>query len=60
MFEDMPEVNLKIRVMTYAGNPQKVFTVKFMREMGRGTSGKYIDNNSSKNRRHLILGSILG
>ncbi|MDE5558552.1 MAG: hypothetical protein K2J32_12870 [Ruminococcus sp.] len=58
-FEDMPEVNLKVRVMTYAGNPKKVFTVKFMREMGRGTSHKYIDNNSSQNRRHLILGSML-
>ncbi|MCM1358074.1 MAG: hypothetical protein NC205_05725, partial [Prevotella sp.] len=58
---DMPEVNLKVRVMTYAGNPQKVFNLLFQREMGRGTSGKhkYIDNNSSQNRRHLILGSIL-
>ncbi|MDE6427250.1 MAG: hypothetical protein K2K89_14100 [Ruminococcus sp.] len=58
---DMPEVNLKVRVMTYAGNPKKVFTVKFMREMGRGTSGKhkYIDNNSSKNRKQMILCSIL-
>ena len=58
-FEDMPEVNLKVLVMTYSGNPHKVFTVKFMREMGRGTSHKYIDNNSSKNRRDMILGSIL-
>lgn len=58
---DMPEVNLKIRVMTYAENPQKVFNVLFQREMGRGTSGKhkYIDNNSSKNRRNMILCSIL-
>lgn len=58
-FEDMPEVNLKVLVMTYSGNPHKVLTVKFMREMGRGTSHKYIDNNSSKNRRGMILGSIL-
>ncbi len=59
--DTMPEVDLKVRVMTYAGNPQKVFTVLFQREMGRGTSGKhkYIDNNSSKNHRHMILCSIL-
>ncbi len=61
MFEDMPEVNLKVRVITYLGNPQKVFTVQFQREMGRGTSGKhkYIDNNSLKNRKDIILCSIL-
>lgn len=57
--EDMPEVDLKVCVMTYAGNPQKVLTVKFMREMGRGTSHKYIDNNSTKNFRQMISGSIL-
>ena len=59
--DTVPEVDLKVRVMTYVGNPQKVFTVLFQREMGRGTSGKhkYIDNNSSKNRRHMILFSIL-
>ncbi len=59
--DTVPEVDLKVRVMTYVGNPQKVFTVLFQRKMGRGTSGKhkYIDNNSSKNRRHLILVSIL-
>jgi len=55
--QDMPEVNLKVRVMTYLGNPQKVFTVLFQREMGRGTSvkHKYI---SSTNRRKMILCSI--
>lgn len=59
--EDMPEVDLQVRVMTYSGNPQKVFTVQFQREMGRGTSGKrkYIDNNSSQNRKGTILCSIL-
>lgn len=59
--EDMPEVGLKVRVMTYSGNPNEVHTVLFQREMGRGTSGKhkYIDNNSSGNRRQIILGSIL-
>lgn len=59
--EDMPEVGLQVRVMTYSGNPQKIFTVQFQREMGRGTSGKhkYIDNNSSKNLKGTILCSIL-
>lgn len=59
--EDMPEVGLQVRVMTYSENPQKVFTVLFQREMGRGTSGKhkYIDNNSSKNLKGTILCSIL-
>lgn len=59
--DTMPEVDLKVRVMTYSGNPQEVFTVQFQREMGRGTSGKhkYIDNNSSKNRKQIILVSIL-
>ncbi|MDE6665908.1 MAG: hypothetical protein K2K14_06970 [Ruminococcus sp.] len=59
--DTMPEVGLQVRVMTYSGNPQKVFTVLFQREMGRGTSGKhkYIDNNSSKNRKQMILCSIL-
>ncbi|MDE6539483.1 MAG: hypothetical protein K2K66_04775 [Ruminococcus sp.] len=59
-FQDMPEVDLQVGVITYAKNPQIVFTVQFKRAMGRGTSGKYIDNNSFKNRRHLILSSILG
>lgn len=59
--DTMPEVNLKVRVMTYSGNPHEVYTVLFQREMGRGTSGKhkYLDNNSSGNRRQMILGSIL-
>lgn len=59
--DTMPEIDLQVRVMTYSGNPQKVFTVQFQREMGRGTSGKhkYIDNNSSQNRRSMILCSIL-
>lgn len=59
--EDMPEVGLQVRVMTYSENPQKVFTVLFQREMGRGTSGKhkYIGNNSSKNLKGTILCSIL-
>lgn len=58
--EDMPEVGLKVRVMTYSGNPQIVFTVHFQREMGRGTSGKhkYIDNNSLKTRKKSILFGI--
>ncbi|MDE6093137.1 MAG: hypothetical protein K2G14_08615 [Ruminococcus sp.] len=58
-FQDMPEVGLKVRVITYVGNPQKVFNVYFQREMGRGKNHKYIDNNSSTNRRDLILCSIL-
>ena len=60
-FENMPEVDLQVRVMTYSGNPQKVFIVQFQREMGRGSSGrhKYIDNNSSKKRKQMILCSIL-
>lgn len=57
--EDMPEVDLQVRVMTYSGNPQKVFTVQFQRAMGRGTGNKYIDNNSSKNMKQMILCSIL-
>lgn len=59
--EDMPEVGLQVCVMTYSENPQKVFTVLFQREMGRGTSGKhkYIDNNSSKKLKGTILCSIL-
>ncbi len=59
--QDMPEISLKVRVMTYSGNSQKVFTVQFQREMGRGTSGKhkYIDNNSFQNRMDMILCCIL-
>ncbi|MDE5582511.1 MAG: hypothetical protein K2J08_02235 [Ruminococcus sp.] len=58
-FQDMPEVGLKVRVLTYVGNHQKVFTVHFQREMGRGKNHKYIDNDSSTNRIDLILCSIL-
>ncbi|MDE6501762.1 MAG: hypothetical protein K2L10_06725 [Ruminococcus sp.] len=54
--DTIPEVCLKVRVITYAGNPQQVFNVLFQRKM---RSKKYTDNNSSKNRRYMILCSIL-
>lgn len=54
----MPEIDLQVGVITYAKNPQIVFTVQFKREMGRGTGSKYIDNNSLKTRKKSILFGI--
>lgn len=57
MVNEMPPVNLKVRVMVSPDAPDQIVSVQFMREMGRGLSGKhaYIDYRGKRNTFTLML-----